>query len=158
MRSEDSAARSRAQPIGKHRASSQANLLRVWVNGIFEEGDAREFYDRLAQLRTQYGSVYCIIDMSESGTPTPEARRHILERFRAGAQIDAFVYVRANLMIRTMITLITNAVRLVRGSFDVPMNFVSSDAEAYDWLTSHKPGPLTAEPDAKKPSESPRSS
>ncbi|MBL9006383.1 MAG: hypothetical protein JNJ46_19160 [Myxococcales bacterium] len=111
----------------------------------------------MAQLRAQYGSVYCIADMSQSGVPTPEARRHILERFRAGSHIDAFLYARANLMVRSMITLLTNAVRLVRGSFDTPIVFVASDAEAMAWLRERHPDLQARSAPPTKPSAPPPS-
>jgi hypothetical protein len=156
MPSQDPVSPESVQKVGKQRASADAHVLRVWMRGTFDEQDAREFYDRLAQLRAEHGVVHCVADMSESGIPTPEARRHILERFRAGAQVDGFVFVQANLAVRTMIVLITNAVRLTRGSFESPMVFVSSQAEAEDWLRRHPPRPPS--PDAKKPAGSASSS
>lgn len=138
MPNSDSAPADAPEPIGTHRASSRANIFYVWMVGPFEESDARIFYDRLDQIRAQHGSVYCVADMSQAGPPTPEARRHILDRFRAGTQVDAFIYVRANLMVRAMVTLLVNAVRLTKGSIATAVVFVQSHAEAEAWLRSRR--------------------
>lgn len=120
--------------LGKQAAWVDGNLIKLRLSGPFDEEDARAFYDLAAALRAKYGKVFCIADMKNSGPPTDVARRHIVERFRNGAHVDAFVYVGANLMIRAMIRLLTNAVRLVTGSFTTDLGFVDSEHEARDWL------------------------
>lgn len=134
----------RSPQFGKHRVEVDGNLVRIQLHGLFDEGHARAFYALMAQVRSQCGSVYCLADMREAGPPTQGARRHIVACFRAGQRVDAFVYIGANLMVRSMITLLFNAVRLWRGSMDIPIRFAHSDAEGLSWLSTLQPGPQPA--------------
>lgn len=143
MSIEDHRAIDPSQQLGPHRVEVDGNLLRVQLHGLFDEQHAREFYSLMARVRSQRASVYCVADMRQAGPPTQGARRHIVGCFRAGQRIDAFVYIGANIMVRSMLTLLFNAARLM-GSMDVPIRFVHSDAEALSWLSTLHPGPQPA--------------
>jgi len=144
MSIEDHRAVELSQQFGTHRVEVDGNLLRIQLHGLFDEQHAREFYALMARVRSQRGSVYCVADMHQAGPPSQGARRHIVGCFRAGQRIDAFVYIGANIMVRSMITLLFNAARLWMGSMDVPIRFVHSDAEALSWLSTLHPGPQPA--------------
>lgn len=135
----------RSPEFGAHCVEVEGNLVRIQLHGLFDEQHAREFYALLARVRSQRGSVYCVADMHEAGPPTQGARRHIVACFRGGQRIDAFVYIGANIMVRSMITLLFNAARLWMGSaMDTPIRFLSSDTEALSWLSTLHPGPQPA--------------
>lgn len=133
-----------SQQLGAHRLEVDGNLLRIQLHGLFDEQHAREFYALMARVRSERGSVYCVADMHQAGPPSQGARRHIVGCLRAGQRIDAFVYIGANIMVRSMLALLFNAARLWLGSMDVPIHFVHSDSEAMSWLRTLHPGPQPA--------------
>ena len=106
MSIEDHRAVELSQQFGTHRVEVDGNLLRIQLHGLFDEQHAREFYALMARVRSQRGSVYCVADMHQAGPPSQGARRHIVGCFRAGQRIDAFDYIGANIMVRSMIMLL----------------------------------------------------
>lgn len=125
------------QPIGKHRFRIEEDLVFVIAEGEIAGDEIIALCEHLFKVYQQYGHVYEIVDASAGGSMSAEARRRNAEWFRSHPfQVQAIVF-GANRLLRTVFTLMTNAMRLL-GRGEIQTHFVATESEARSMVAHHR--------------------
>ena len=120
--------------LGLHTVTQDGDLLFIILRGPLELGEAQTFHGLVADALRQYGHAYVLADCSRGDSLSAETRRWIADWNRRH-RIDGVAIFGANLFMRTMVTLVLNAIRLI-GQRGVPAVLTKTEAEARAWLLS----------------------
>lgn len=132
------------QAVGKHRMRIQGDVVFARTRGEVTGDEVVALLDHMKKVEREYGYVFEIVDASVGGSMSAEARRQNAEWHKQHHIHIELVVFGAGLLIRTMITLLANAFRLM-GSRQISPSFVATEAEAWAWVERRR-----AELQAKK--------
>lgn len=111
-------------------------------NGNFLPEQAREIVRFSNKILEQHPGFYAICDVGGLKQVPAETRKFLIAWFKE-QRFPAIVCFGASLSVRTIVTLITSAARLLSG--DIPRYvFVNSEAEAYAWIEGQRGTSLSA--------------
>lgn len=123
--------------LGRHRYRIEGDLLFSVANGDIGAEEIILLCEQLLLIYNQYGYVYEIVDATNGGAMSAEARRRNADWHRQHAiQGDAVVF-GANILLRTVFTLLTNALRLLTHS-NLQIQFVATESDARSLVTAHR--------------------
>lgn len=125
--------------LGLHVVSRERDLHLIRLKGALSQDEAEAFHRGMAQTLARYGSAYVLVDSSQAGSISPQTRRWIAE-WNTSHQVGGVAVFGSSLVVRTVITLVLNAIALLRRQA-VPSVFVKTEAEARTWIASlRRPG------------------
>lgn len=120
---------------GSHRLYRQDDLLFFELHGMFELPDVQRMYAITDDTVQAYGYILTLFDASAATGITVEARRYVGEKSKASPNEGAAAIIGASFPIRTLITLLRNASRLI-GRPMPPMQFFATPADGLKWLAT----------------------
>ncbi len=125
------------QSIGTHRFRIEEDLVFVIAQGEISAEEIITLCEHLFLIYQKYGHVYEIVDATAGGSMSAAARRRNAEWFRSHPfQVQAVVFGASGLL-RTVFSLMTNAMRLL-GRSEIQTHFVASEAEARAFVAHHR--------------------
>lgn len=131
--------------IGLHRYRIEGDLLFSVANGDIGAEEIILLCEQLLLIYNQYGYVYEIVDATNGGAMSAEARRRNADWHRQNAiQGDAVVF-GANRLLRTVFALLTNALRLLTHN-NLQIQFVATESDARAFVTAHRQRRLAQRP------------
>lgn len=119
--------------LGPHRYRFVGRFFWLEPHGVFTAEQAGPFLDELVRFQEIRPDVGLYVDAAKGITVTPECRRIVAERSEKDAMPMPMAVVGASLVVRTVFSLIVNAIRLM-GKQDIPIGFFRTQAEAMAWL------------------------
>lgn len=126
------------ETLGPHRYAISDDTMFLRTQGDIDDAAMTHLLSLLFELRIQFGAVLLLIDTSLGFGITVSARRAYAEWGRThGFQPGSTAVVGASAATRAILTLITNAMRLVL-SQPLPVRFFKSRSEALLWLHSER--------------------
>lgn len=127
-----------SRALGAHRVRQEGELVAIVLHGPLSLSEAQTFHGLVAEVLKQHGHAYVLADCQAGGALTAETRRWIAE-WNRHHRVDGVALYGANLFVRTMISLVLNAISLL-GSRAVPARFAKDEGEARAWLASLRTG------------------
>lgn len=125
------------QLIGKHRICIEQDVVYVVIQGDIQGDEVVTLCEELTQVQRQYGLVFDILDATAAGGMSAEARRQVGEWYRQNhLEIEIAVF-GASLLLRTLFSLMTNALRLLSRNH-LLMHFVATEGEAKAWVAERR--------------------
>ena len=124
------------QSIGNHKLRVEGDIVfSVWdgPSTLAEVQALHAIYERVIAER---GRVYCLVDMTNSQRPPPEARQWATEWGRR-FHIDAIAGFGASFPLRVASKLLLRAIRFFKGS-EFTMEFFETEAEARAFLATER--------------------
>lgn len=122
--------------IGPHKVEQEEHLFVGRFRGTFSLSHAQALTAHIDSLTAVQGPLYAILDMRLA--PGPEiAAREWLGRWSKTAQLRGSAIFGANAMVRAVLTLLNNAMRLLHRKV-LPVYFCASETEARLWVTTHR--------------------
>ena len=127
-------AQAQALRFGSHHAVVDGLILVVRTDGPFTEVDAKTFMDFVEAQHDRLGNLGLLVFVSGSVSFTPQARQHMGSRTAPDLPGLPMAVLGASLIVRTVLTLVVNAIRLTSRQ-GIPLRFFSSEETARGWLT-----------------------
>ena len=125
------------QQFGKHLMRIDGDVLFARTQGDITGDEVLTLLGHLQQVERQHGYVFEVVDASVGGTMSAEARHKNADWHKQHRIHIEVVVFGASLLIRTLVTLLTNAFRLL-GSKQINPHFVASEAEAWAWVDARR--------------------
>ncbi|MFO0577488.1 MAG: hypothetical protein U1A78_26085 [Polyangia bacterium] len=119
--------------LGPHRYRLVGRFFWLETHGTFTAEHADPFLTELIRLQELRPDVGLYVDAARGVTVTPECRRIMAERSTKDALPLPMAVVGGSLLVRTVFSLLVNAIRLL-GKQDIPIGFFRGQAEAMAWL------------------------
>lgn len=119
--------------LGPHRYRLVGWFFWLETHGQFTAEHAEPFLNELLRLQELRPDVGLYVDAAQGLTVTPECRRIMAERSEKDAMPLPTAVVGGSLVVRTMFSLLVNAIRLL-GKQDIPLGFFRGQVEAMAWL------------------------
>ena len=119
--------------LGPHRYRVVGRFFWLETRGAFTAEHADPFLTELLALQGSRPDVGLYVDAAKGLTVTPECRRIMAERSTKDALPLPTAVVGGSLLVRTVFSLLVNAIRLL-GKQDIPIGFFRDPAEAMAWL------------------------
>ena len=123
--------------IGRHEYRIAGDLLYVRGHGDILPGESDQMCDLLLGLYQQHGTAFLIVDASGLTGMGIEARRENAAWHRAHKLTAPSVVYGANLLVRTLLTLLVSAIRLI-GRHEREIRFVANEADAVRWVDERR--------------------
>lgn len=111
--------------IGNHQVRSEEDLFFVVARGLITDEDADALLGSLNAVHAERGRVIVIVDASHGLSVGPAARRRMAQESKA----YGMVVFGAGALVRSLITLVNNALRLLTGR-NAPLLFCANEQEA----------------------------
>jgi hypothetical protein len=128
------------QAVGKHQYYLQDDLLVVQVHGVLELADAQWLLTTLFDLVQRYGYSLLLADVHQGMSIPPHVRKWIGQWHNSHSATDgSAVVVGAGRMIRTLLTMINSAVRLL-GLPTGDLAFAKSEADGWAVIAERRAG------------------
>ena len=128
----------RWQPLGSHRYYVVADIIILQTFGELSSEELTMFLAILEQLSQKFRCSLLLADVRRGFTLHPEARRAYADWARTHPfNVGSTAVIGASLTARAVLTLITNAVRLVAHA-PITIEFFRSKTEAMDWLDQER--------------------
>jgi hypothetical protein len=125
-----------AMEFGRHRVEVDGDLLTLRLRGRVSQSEAVEFHAMLAQLLSERGRCFLLVDLRELESIDPGARRHVGEWNRSH-QITAGAAFGANFAVRALMSLFLGAIKLMAS--DAPeIHMARDEADARRWLDARR--------------------
>jgi len=125
------------QPIGKHLLRIEEDLVFVVAQGEITGDEIIALCEQLLIVHKKYGWVFEIVDAKAAGSMGAQARRQNAAWHRHHRVDLEGVVFGANLLVRTIFSLVLNAFRML-GSDQVQMHFMATEAEARAWVEQRR--------------------
>lgn len=122
--------------LGPHVVSRERDLHLIKLRGVLSQEEAEAFHHGVAETLVRYGSAYVLVDASQAASISPQTRRWIAE-WNKGHQVSGVAIYGSSLVVRTVLTLVLNAIALLR-SQAVPSVFVKTEAEGRAWIAGQR--------------------
>lgn len=120
---------------GEYQLTREGDLAHIKVRGLFDLEVATALHELLAQIQRDMGRSYVLCDLSQfTGIPA-DARRQVGEWNKTHTVSGGAIY-GANFAMRTLATLVLQAVRLVGNKVDI--EFAPDEAAARRWIEAHR--------------------
>jgi hypothetical protein len=104
------------QPLGRHLIRLTEDTLYLQVHGNLELDDVRGMVERCAAIIVRNGYYLTVVDASDAGSMTPEARLYSAKWSRDNPDKPGLdVVYGANIVVRTVISMINRATSLISG-------------------------------------------
>lgn len=123
-----------SRQLGLHTVKQDGDLLFIILRGPLALAEAQVLHGLLADTLQRWGHAYVLVDSSRGDALSADTRRWIAE-WNQRHRVDGVAIFGANLFMRTMLSLVLNAIGLL-GKRRVPAHFVKNEAEARAWLAS----------------------
>jgi hypothetical protein len=120
--------------LGLHTISRERDLSIIRMQGPLSLDEAKAFHAMVEGSLQKYGTAYVMVDSTSGGALTPQTRRWIAE-WNQRHHISGVAIYGSGLMMRTLLTLLLNAISLLR-SHRIPSVFVKTEEEARVWLAT----------------------
>ncbi len=125
-------------PVGPHFIRDEGDIF-VWIlHGTVEVEHVQVTYQRSVDLARQYGYCLNLFDSRHGGSVSAEARRVSGELSRRSPLISATAIFGANLLMRTLTTLLWRAVAMLTHQ-KTDLEFFATEPEARAWLALQRP-------------------
>lgn len=124
-------------PVGKHELRVDGDVVFARAVGEISWEETEILLSHLQQVERQYGYAFEVVDGSKGGGMSAAARRKNAEWHRTHHIRIELVVFGAGLLLRTLLTLLTNAFRLLDNRKIIP-HFVASEAEAWAWVEQRR--------------------
>lgn len=127
------------QPLGRHRFRREGIVFRLEMHGELTPEDAGRMIDAMSACDREDPCLGVLTDVRGGFSISAEARRIVALRSEEEKQRPSMplAIVGASLPARALVTLLVNAVGLIRRRRQLDLAFFSTDAEAVAWI-----GPL----------------
>ncbi|MBK9266446.1 MAG: hypothetical protein IPM54_42495 [Polyangiaceae bacterium] len=131
----------RQRQVGRHRLTIEPpDLIYLHIDGDVDLEHIKAFVAAIRELPSST-KVYVLRDARKSGLITLRAREYVLKHVESG-RVGAFISFGAPFHVRTMITMIAKAVRLLRDG-SLVVGFTDTEAEARAWIDRVRAGERT---------------
>lgn len=125
-------------PLGpNHRYFVDGDTIHWETHGALAIADVVGLQQVMTDVKRQMGTLLLVCDTRLGASVGPEVRRYISRWEDVGAPSCPTAVIGANLLIRTLVTLIMNAGRLLTGRTP-PFLFFATEAEGYAWLAQQR--------------------
>ena len=122
--------------FGAHAVELEDDLVIARFRGVLTVAEAQVFTAHVDAITAARGPVYTVLDMRQALGPEPQAREWI-GQWGKHAQIHASAVFGANTVLRVVLTLLSNATRLLfRRS--PPLGFCADELEARAWVVEQR--------------------
>jgi hypothetical protein len=111
--------------IGNHQVRTEDDLFFVVARGLITDEDADALLGSLNAVHVERGRVIVIVDASHGVSVGPAARRRMAQESKA----YGMVVFGAGVVVRSLIFLINNALRLITGR-NAPLLFCADEQDA----------------------------
>ena len=125
------------RPFGKHVMRIDGDVLFARTQGEITGDEVITLLQHLRQIEHRYGYVFEVVDASVGGNMSADARRQNAAWHKQNRIHIEVVVFGASLLIRTMVTLLSNAFRLL-GSQQITPHFFASEADAWAWVDKRR--------------------
>lgn len=102
------------QKLGTHRFYVEGDVIFTELHGDFGRDEIHLLWDLVVRVEQEHGHVFRVFDARDGLSMTPEARQYINDRKKEHAPRGPDVIVGANIAMRTLVTLIQHAARLLK--------------------------------------------
>jgi len=136
--------------FGKHKMRVDGDVVFARTQGEITGEEALSLLACLQRVERHYGYVFEVVDASIGGSMSAEARRQNAEWHKQHRIHIEVVVFGAGLLIRTLVTLLSNAFRLL-GSRQINPHFVANEAEAWAWVESRRRELQTGKAQSSRP-------
>ena len=103
------------ESLGQHRLRVGDDILYVVCNGGFNLEEIKRITAESYALGEKYGYVLCLIDVTNAGWSTPEARKYQATSLRERLYPHLTALVGINAMLRVAVGLVDRAIEIVSG-------------------------------------------
>ena len=124
------------QAVGNHKVRVEGDIVFSRWQGVGSLAEIQAYHAIVERVIAERGQVYCLIDMSNTGRPTPEARQWMTEWSRR-FHVNAVAGFGASFAVRVAVTLMMRAVRFFKGS-EFLTEFFETEAEARAFLAAER--------------------
>jgi flavoprotein len=125
------------QPLGKHRCAIAGDLVTIETHGELDAAETGRMMEALVRVEATHGWVGIVFDVTSGASLPLESRRLVAKWDRQGKAPAPSGIVGASIALRTIASLVTNAISLVTRK-PSPICFFRTKAEAYLWLASQR--------------------
>lgn len=143
--------------ISSHRLFRDGALLLYEQHESFSLADAQAATAVYSQVIAEEGYLLLLLDFRQGGGADASVRRHLAHWGKANVGRFCIAAVGGNFVLRTTLTLVLTAVRLLGGSQPDLQFFPTLDA-GREWLASRREGLSAARRSAQSTQSGPRSS
>jgi hypothetical protein len=147
------------RPLGRHRIRRDGLVFLLETQGELSPADAAQLIDAMMAADAQDPHIGVLADLRRGFALPAEARRIIAARSEEQKHRPTMplAILGASLPVRALVTLLINAVGIIRRRRQLELAFFASEAEAVAWLSplAVKRGQLTLAQEAGE-GESPR--
>lgn len=116
------------EALGRHRLRVEEDILYVICHGGFDLEEMKRITVECYRLGDKYGYVLCLMDVTNAGWSSPEARRYQANTLRERLYPHLTALIGINAVLRVAVGLVDRAVELVTGK-TLDNAFVDSEAE-----------------------------
>jgi len=118
-------------------AGVEGDMIIIRVRGEYDMAVERYLQSFRAPISNRYGYRLVLIDTTEAGSVTPEARREMVRWNREQKQPGAVAILGASFAVRTLAKMVLVAIRaLTKRKLD--FDFFDSEVEARAWLEKRR--------------------
>ncbi len=125
------------QSIGRHRYRIEGDVLFAVAIGDINEEEIIFICEQLLVIYQRHGFFYEIVDATHGGAMDPAVRRRNAEWHRDHQMRGEAIVFGASLFLRTILTLFTNAIRLLERN-EIHSHFVATESDARAWVSAHR--------------------
>jgi hypothetical protein len=117
--------------------SREADLLILRLEGDYTLDVATYVQAHIASVSDEYGYRLNLIDVSQAGTITADARRFLLENRRQTPMPGAVAVVGASFAVRTLAHMVTRALRALTNAY-LGTDFFADETAARTWINTQR--------------------
>lgn len=118
--------------IGTHSISLEGDTLFVVQNGTFHLDDAQKTHDLVEKVLYSVGRVFVLVDQSQAGSTSSEARRYIADWNKKHKVSGAAIF-GGGPIARTASALAVSVIQFLRKE-PLPVAFFATEKEARAWV------------------------
>lgn len=126
------------QRSGEHRFHVCDDVVYWECHGAMEIQDIQAMFEQRVAVQRQLGRVFLVFDAHALDGIPSESRRYAIDFKPEQAFHGAVVIVRAGLLARTAVALITTAAKLLGRTEQALISFADNEAEAQTQLARHR--------------------
>jgi hypothetical protein len=125
------------QPLGKHLIRTQDDVVFVRAQGEVTGPEIIALCEEVLRVQNQFGWAFEIVDARAAGMMSAEARQQNAAWLRQNPLDVEVAVFGANLIWRTIFSLMSNALRLLSSSQPL-LHLVATEAEAWAWVDQRR--------------------
>lgn len=125
------------RPIGKHLVRVREDVIWVRSHGGLDLAEMRQLIDLSYTVADKHGYTLFLVDATQGGVTSPEARRYQAMRVKARNEPSHTAIYGASLLVRSLVSMTGRAIELVSGK-TAPVSFHKDEAAASDRLDKER--------------------